>query len=75
MFRSGELRFFFFSREEERPHVHVEGPGGEAKFWIVPTVSLAMNWGLRPAAVSKAERIIHERHSEIKKAWEEHFGS
>lgn len=75
VFRFGEFRFFFFSREEERPHIHVEGPGGEAKFWIEPTVELAMNWGLRPRAISKAERIIRERQAEIRQAWDEHFGA
>ena len=28
------FRFYFFSREEQRPHVHVQHAEGEAKFWI-----------------------------------------
>jgi len=40
------FRFFFFSREEERKHVHVESPEGEAKFWLEPTIELAMNQGI-----------------------------
>jgi hypothetical protein len=39
----GEFRFFFFSREEPRPHVHLSHPDGEAKFWISLTVDLARN--------------------------------
>ncbi len=27
-------RFFFFSREETRRHVHIRSPEGEAKFWL-----------------------------------------
>ena len=42
------LRFYFFSREEERPHVHVQGSSGEAKFWLDPQVELAENHGLSP---------------------------
>jgi hypothetical protein len=30
VFRDGPFRFFFFSREEERLHIHVQSPDGEA---------------------------------------------
>jgi hypothetical protein len=30
VFREAGLRFYFFSREEERPHIHVQGSDGEA---------------------------------------------
>ena len=32
LFRDGSFRYFFFSREETRMHVHVSHPDGEAKF-------------------------------------------
>jgi Domain of unknown function (DUF4160) len=41
VFREGPSRFFFFSREEERIHVHVETANSEAKFWIEPSIELA----------------------------------
>lgn len=34
------FRFYFFSREEPRAHVHVQHAEGEATFWIEPTVEL-----------------------------------
>jgi Domain of unknown function (DUF4160) len=34
-------RFFFFSREEDRGHVHVHCADGEAKFWLEPEIELA----------------------------------
>jgi hypothetical protein len=34
VFREGPFRFFFFSREELRLHIHVQSADGEAKFWI-----------------------------------------
>ena len=46
VFRDGEFRFFFFSREEQRIHVHVSHPDGEAKFWLTPDVQLASQTGL-----------------------------
>src|SRR3989338_8462030 len=41
-----KYRFFFFSREEKRMHVHVTSPDGEAKFWLEPVVALAEHYGL-----------------------------
>ena len=71
--RIGELRFYFFSLEEERPHVHVQGPRGEAKFWIDPEVELAHNWDLDRRSLGKARRVIREHKDEIRAAWKKHF--
>jgi hypothetical protein len=38
--REKGYRFFFFSKEEPRCHIHVEARGGEAKFWLEPS----FNW-------------------------------
>jgi hypothetical protein len=43
IFRYRSYRFYFFSREEARMHVHVISPGGEAKFWLEPKIELAVN--------------------------------
>jgi hypothetical protein len=75
VFRDGEFRFFFFSREESRIHVHVSHPDGEAKFWLRPTIGLARNIGLSSAKVKAAESIVESRQQEIIDAWNNHFGS
>ena len=41
VFRHDEFRFYFFSREETRRHIHVSSPNGEAKIWIEPEISVA----------------------------------
>lgn len=46
VFRKLGLRFFFFSREEPRMHVHVQSANGDAKFWLEPGIELAENNGL-----------------------------
>jgi len=46
VFRRGGFRFYFFSREELRIHVHVQHAEGEAKFWLEPEIELAQSWGL-----------------------------
>ncbi len=43
--RKKGYRFFFFSREEPRMHVHVVSNKGEAKLWLEPELELAMNYG------------------------------
>lgn len=41
LFREAGYRFFFFSREESRMHVHIVSEDGEAKFWLKPDIVLA----------------------------------
>lgn len=74
VFREGEFRFFFFSREEEesRMHIHVSHvshPAGEAKFWLRPTIELARNIGLSSSKLKDAERLVESRQQEIIDAW------
>jgi hypothetical protein len=68
-------RFYFFSREEPRPHVHVHHASGEAKFWLMPEVDLAADYGLGPTRVKVALKILEEHQDEILAAWAKHFGS
>jgi len=68
-------RFYFFSREEERAHVHVQHATGEAKFWLTPTVELAQNYGLSPQRLTAALRLAREHADEIRRAWKTHFGA
>jgi hypothetical protein len=75
IFRLKNYRFFFFSREEERPHVHVSCPSGEAKFWLEPIVALSQNYGLSSKQLKELQRIIEERKDEITEAWKKHFRS
>jgi hypothetical protein len=71
--RIGSLRFFFFSREEARIHIHVQAPEGEAKFWLDPEITLADHVGLRPAALKRIERLVRKHEVEIREAWKRHF--
>ena len=73
IFRKAGLRFYFFSREERRLHVHVQGHGAEAKFWLEPAVELAENFGLNRRALASAFRLIQEHEDEIRAAWKKHF--
>lgn len=71
--RYGKFRLFFFSREEERIHVHVAHPDGEAKFWLTPYVHLANATGLDQRQLQEAQDIIQNHAEEITDAWNRHF--
>ncbi len=74
IFRAGGFRFYFFSREETRPHVHVYSERGEAKFWLDPSVELAKNSGMTTRQIRAAKTLIEEHEDEIRSAWQTHFG-
>jgi hypothetical protein len=74
IFRHGDLRFFFFSREESRLHVHVQSPDGEAKFWLDPVIALAQNHRRKPQDLMEAPRLVGEHEPQIRSAWSRHFG-
>lgn len=71
--REAGLRFYFFSREETRMHVHVASAGGEAKFWLEPQIELARNHRLTRAELKRAEQLIETRYDELCQRWRDHF--
>ena len=73
IFRYKNYRFFFFSREETRKHVHVTSPDGEAKFWLEPVVALAYHYSLSPKQIQELQKKVEEYKNEILKAWQKHF--
>ncbi len=68
-------RFFFFSREELRKHIHVQSQEGEAKFWLEPQIELAKNYKLSRKELKEIEKIIEEYYDEFINGWEEYFGN
>lgn len=74
IFKEKGYRFFFFSREEVRCHVHVISSEGEAKFWLKPKIELAKNFKFNSKKIKEIENIIKEHYEEIVNQWEEYFG-
>lgn len=68
------LRFYFFSREHNPIHVHVEKAGGVAKFALEPEIKLIENNGLKPNDLKLAESIIEENREVIVENWNTFFG-
>ncbi len=74
VFNEKGYRFFFFSREETRMHVHVHCAEGEAKYWLEPEIELARNYRLSRTQLKQTEQIIEEHYDELLDAWRKHFG-
>lgn len=73
VFKQGKYRFHFFSKEEERVHIHVVSPDGEAKFWLEPTISLANYSGLSKKELNFLQKTVEKHKNEISKKWKKHF--
>lgn len=77
VFREGGFRFFFYSNEgnpREPVHIHAEKSGVEAKFWLLPDVSVAYNDGYDARTLRWLLETVEERKRSIEEAWNEHFG-
>ena len=71
--RHKNYRFFFFSREEPRMHVHISSPDGEAKFWLEPMIALADYNGYSERQLKEIAKVVDRHAKEFEKAWKEHF--
>jgi hypothetical protein len=74
IFRDGPFRFYFFSREEPRMHVHVVSPDGEAKFWLEPVIALAQNRGLTDQQLRDVQDLVEIHADRCRNNWKAYFG-
>lgn len=69
--RIGPYRFHFYSDEYlEPPHIHIETPDGECKFWLDP-VRLARNKGVSAQIVRDLEKLVFEHQQLLKEKYDE----
>jgi hypothetical protein len=76
VFRQDGFRFFFYSNEgdpREPPHIHVMGAGGEAKFWLLPEVTLADSASMDAKTLRRLLGLVQVNRARIERAWHEHF--
>ena len=72
VFREGPFRFYFFSREETRLHVHVYGPDGEAKFWLAP-VRLERSHAFSRKEIRRIQALAKQHEQHLLESWNEFF--
>ena len=74
VFRFYGFSFFFYSKEHEPLHIHVEGNGGMAKFeWNGTEFVLFEKQGIKANDFKKIKRVIDENADIIIDRWNEHF--
>jgi hypothetical protein len=70
------FRGFFFSNEgspSEPIHIHIKKGDGEAKFWVMPIISLAESRKMKVSELTRAQEIVTERRQEILDSWTSYF--
>ena len=73
VFTKDGYRFFFYSNDHTRIHVHVQYRGGEAVFEVEGEVVIRESVGLKTKELSKAEDLASENRELIIQKWHEHF--
>ncbi len=65
--------FFFYSREENRKHIHIEKGDNEAKIWLEPIIEVAYNHGFTTKEIGFILQTIKEYEQVINDKWNTHF--
>ncbi len=74
VFRFFGFSFFFYSKEHEPLHIHVEGNGGMAKFeWNGMEFILSEKENIKANDFKKIKKVIDDNADIIIKRWNEHF--
>ena len=75
IYRYKGFRFHFYSDEGlEPPHVHIRRAEDTCKF-LLDSVSLAFNDGMRTSELKELEGIVIEHREEFLEKWHEYFGT
>ncbi len=75
VFKERNYRFHFFSKEENRIHIHIVSPDGEAKFWLEPIISLENYSGFSKSQLNFLQKTVERHKNEIIKKWKAHLKS
>ncbi|MDR3267966.1 MAG: DUF4160 domain-containing protein [Tannerella sp.] len=67
------LRFYFYLKDHEPIHIHIENGDGEAKFEIEADLKLVYNHGLKQKDIRLAESIIEENKENFINEWKKRF--
>lgn len=75
IFRFFGFSFFFYSKEHEPPHIHVEGKDGMAKFeWNGEQFAVSERHNIKTSDFKKIRTAIDDNADLIIKRWKEYFG-
>lgn len=76
VFRKHGFLFFFYSKEHEPIHIHVEGEEGLVIYDLKDDsfVQRELKGKLKSSSLKKIEKALSENKSLIVKTWNKHFG-
>lgn len=72
VFYKNNIRFYFFSQEEERMHIHISQSEKKAKFWVEPFIELESSYGFSLKDLKNIEQEIINNESAIREKWNSH---
>ena len=68
-----EFKFYFYSKEGPKPHVHVKHSSGvEVCYWLDDKITLKRSSG-SPIIDSRARTLVKQNFNELLNGWNEHF--
>lgn len=65
-------KFFFYSDEEDRAHIHVKKERSQAKFWL-NDVELAHSKGFSQKELNRLKKIVQTERETLLGAWNDYF--
>lgn len=76
VFRKYGFLFFFYSREHEPIHVHVEGEGGLVIYDLIDDkfILRERKGKIKASSIRKIEEALEENKQKVIDTWNEHFG-
>jgi hypothetical protein len=74
VFRHHDYYFFVSHQPADRACVYAHHPTGDAQIWIEPSIEVAPNSTLTPFRAGEVTRVVRERESEIRAAWDRVHG-
>jgi len=67
------IRFFTWSKEGLRRHVHATKGQKYCKYWLEPVIELAENRGFKTHELNQIKEIIEKNEKGFNERWSEHF--
>jgi len=65
-------KFFFFSLEEDRPHIHVTKQNGQAKVWL-DNFTVAKSQGFSQKDLNVIQRKVEAEYAAFLERWNDYF--
>jgi len=67
-------RFYIWSNEETRAHVHIYKDNNGAKIWLEPKIEIVENRGFSENELKQILQITKKNEIEFKRKYREHIG-